>query len=129
MAAVAGYGGKVMAGATEIKQVGDWSLDVSIDMLETTSMNDGQGGWKTYVPSLSGATGSLNIRVDSSDVGQSALRQKALAKESIAIELYEDVTHKYMGTAYVTGFGAKAAVAGLVEQTVNFQFSGQVQYT
>jgi len=124
MAAVAGYGGN----ATEVKSIGDWSLDVSRDMLETTSMNDGEGGWRTYIPGLAGATGSMNIRFDSADAGQIALRAAHLAGTSITLELYEDATHKYSGTAYLTGLSPKAAVEGLVEQSASFQFSGEVAY-
>lgn len=127
MAAVAGYGGKVMLSTTEVKRVGDWSLDVGIDMLDTTTMNDGQGGWKTCVPGLAGATGSINIKFDPADTGQTTLRQKVLSKQSAELELYEDATHKYSGTVYFSGLGAKAEVAGLVEQSVNFQFTGIVE--
>lgn len=126
--AVAGYGGKVMLSTTEVKKVGDWSLDVGIDMLDTTTMNDGEGGWKTCVPGLAGATGSINIKLDPADTGQTTLRQKVLFKQSAALELYEDATHKYSGTVYFSGLGAKAEVAGLVEQSVNFQFTGIVEY-
>lgn len=131
MAAKAGYEGKVMVGTNEVGWVKDWSADMSRDTIETTHMNDGQGGWRTYIYGLGSGTVSITVSWDmeaESKTGQKALQDAWFNAEPVTIDEYVDDTNFYRSTVLITGVSPAASVDGLVECSFTGQISGKPQY-
>ena len=53
-----GRTGKLKLAGNEVAKVRDWSLDVSVDMLETTTLGDFN---ETYTPGMVSTTGSATV--------------------------------------------------------------------
>ena len=125
MATMAGYEGKVVWG-TVISDVGynvhAWSMDVTVDPLETTDFAD--AGNKTFIRGLKSWSGSVEVYADSTnnitvaDVGSSA-----------TVQLYVNATKYWSGSALCTGWHPAVAVDGVVSGTLDFQGSGLLTYT
>jgi len=129
-----GSSGVVKVGTTDMAEVRDWSLTISMDTTEDTVMGD---TFRTYKTTLGSASGSINCYwADDDATGQDAL---SIAKEiessgdgqlSVTLKLY---AHEgaggdfYTMTALITEESASAAFDGMVERTYSFQATGPVQ--
>lgn len=122
-----GYGAKVMAGTEEVGWVSDWNDDLTRDTVETTHMNDGQGGWKSFIYGLGSGTASITCAWDvnaTAKKGQKALQDAFLNAETIVIKEYVDAVSYYQGTFLITNMGVAAEVSGLVQLTFQAQLTG-----
>jgi predicted secreted protein len=131
MAAVAGYGGKVMVGASAVAQVRNWSADIQREEIDATHMNDGVGGWRSYISGLGSGTGSMDVNWDMSDTnGQLVLQNAVLTPPETApvVKLYTNSLNYYTGSIIVTSVNVSVGTDGLAEATVNFRFTGAVTY-
>jgi hypothetical protein len=117
---------KVGAAGSEaaIGHVRSWSIDHTVDTIESTSMGD---SFKEYCVALQNWSGSLNVLFDSADTVQTATN----VGDTLSVKLYpEGGTSVYWsGTILITGISRTASYDGLVEATVNFQGSGALSYT
>ena len=132
MAAVAGYGGKVVVGTSNVAQVRNWNADIQREEVDTTHMNDGVGGWRSFISGLGAGTGSMDLNWDMTDTsGQKVLQNAVLNPPTPppTVKLYVDGTHYYSGSIIVTNVSPSVGVDGLAEATVNFRFTGAVSYT
>jgi len=132
MAAVAGYGGKVSVGSNDVAQVRAWSADIQREEVDTTHMNDGAGGWRSFVPGLGAGTGSMDLNWDMTDTnGQVVLQNAVLSPPAspITVKLYVDATYYYSGKIIVTNISPSVGVDGLAEATVSFRFTGAVSFS
>ena len=127
MATHKGSEGVVKLSGNTIAEVRNWSIDEVADVLEDTSMGDTA---KTFVSSLTSATGSMDCWWDETDTnGQEAMTIGA----SVALVLYPegdsagDVTITV--SAIITERSISAAHDGLIEQTFAFQCTGAVTYS
>lgn len=119
---------KIKSGAdtlTAIASVRSWSLDISRDTVETTSMSS--GGNRTYKKGLQTYTGSMDIVYDDSEntIVSTALNPDTDA--AVSVELYSDASvdaTKFAGTVIVTGYSITANYDGLTEATISFQGTG-----
>lgn len=127
MAAIAGKGGSARIGVNTIAEVTSWSLDVSTDMLDSTSLGD---NWREFVAGLNGATGSVEVKWDlSNDTnGQTALQNALLNGTTVTLDLYVNATKYYSGSAYVSSLSIEDPVEDLVTATFETQFTGAVTY-
>jgi predicted secreted protein len=131
MAAVAGYGGKVMVGDNAVAQVRNWSADIQREEIDATHMNDGVGGWRSYISGLGSGTGSMDVNWDMSDTnGQLVLQNAVLTPPETApvVKLYTNSSNYYTGSIIVTSVNVSVGTDGLAEATVNFRFTGAVTY-
>jgi len=131
MAAVAGYGGKVMVGGNAVAQVRNWSADIQREEIDATHMNDGVGGWRSYISGLGSGTGSMDVNWDMSDTnGQLVLQNAVLTPPETApvVKLYTNSLNYYTGSIIVTSVNVSVGTDGLAEATVNFRFTGAVTY-
>jgi predicted secreted protein len=132
--AKAGYECKVMVGTDEIGWVKDWSVDMSRDTIETTHMNDGQDGWRTYIYGLGSGTVSVTVCWAMEDKTLAKQGQKALqdawfaGKDPVVIKEYVDDTNFYASYVLVTGVSPTASVDGLVECSFTGQITGRPTY-
>lgn len=127
MAAIAGKGGSAKIGANTIAEVTSWSLDISSDMLDSTSLGD---NWREFIAGLKGATGSVEVKWDipNDTNGQTALQNAILNGTTVTLNLYVNATKYYSGSAYISGLNVEDPVEDLVTATFDAQFTGAVTY-
>jgi hypothetical protein len=119
-----GSEGYVKVGANTVAEVRDWSLTISSDTVEDSTMGDSA---RTYKPTLTSASGSISAYWDETDsTGQGALT----AGSEVTLNLYpegEDSGDTYYTlSAIITEEGASAAFDGMVEATYSFTANGAV---
>jgi len=121
MATHKGSEGTVKVGANAVAEIRSYSLEESADTLEDTSMGDAA---RTYKPSLTSFSGSLDVFWDETDTGQSAL---SIGSE-VTLNLFPegDTTGDtyYTGSAIVTGVSRTGSYDGLVEASISVQGNG-----
>jgi len=121
MAHIAGKTGMVNIATVDEAGIRNWTLDYSVDMLETTDFADGAAtnAAKTYIPGLSGWSGTFEGFKDGAP--------EALGfASSVALKLEEDATYFWTGSAYITGIHPSVAVDGVVTYTYDFQGTGEL---
>ena len=119
-----GSEGYVKVGSNTVSEVRDWSLTISSDTVEDTTMGDSA---RTYKPSLTSASGSVTCYWDETDTtGQGAMA----AGSEITLNLYPEGSTAgdtyYTMSAIITEEGASASFDGMVEATFSFQANGAV---
>ena len=127
MATHKGSEGTVKVGSNAVAEIRSYSIEESADTLEDTSMGDSA---RTYKPSLTSFSGSLDVFWDETDVdGQGAL---SIGSE-VTLNVYPegDTTGDtyYTGSAIVTGVSRSASFDGLVEASISVQGNGALTPT
>ena len=127
--AVAGKNGKVVVGASASKKVvgiKNWSLELSLDTLETTALGD---DWKNYITGLkewsASSEGDYEVPVDTE--GQKALQDAFLNGTTVTVKLYVDGTNYYQGEAYINSLSIEDPVDDVV--SISIEFKGTVALT
>lgn len=122
MAVHKGSEGTVKVGANAIAEIRSYSLEESADTLETTTMGDTA---RTYLPSLSTFSGSVDVYWDETDTtGQGALTIGAEVTLNIYPEGDASSDVYYTGSAIVTGVTRSASFDGMVEASISVQGTG-----
>ena len=131
MATHTGSEGTVKVGTagsdTVIAEIRTFSIEETADTLETTTMGDSA---RTYSPSLTQFTGSVDVFWDETDTsGQGALTIGA----EVTINFYPEGATTgdtyYGGTAIVTGITINSSFDGLVEASLTLQGDGALTKT
>ena len=127
MATHKGSEGTVKVGTNAVAEIRSYNIDETADTLEDTSMGDSA---RTYKPSLTSFSGSLDVFWDETDTsGQGAL---SIGSE-VTLNFYPegDTTGDtyYSGTAIVTGVSRSASFDGLVEASISVQGTGSLTET
>ena len=122
MATHKGSEGTVKVGSNAVAEIKSYSLEESSDTLEDTSMGDSA---RTYKPSLTSFSGSLDVFWDETDTsGQGAL---SIGSE-VTLNVYPEGDTAgdtyYTGSAIVTGVSRSASFDGLVEASISVQGNG-----
>lgn len=121
--AIAGKNGKVIIGTGTTKVVGikNWSLELSLETLETTALGD---DWKNYISGLKEWTASAegDFEVTTDTMGQKLLSDAYLAGTTVEVKLFVDATNYYTGTAYVNSLSIEDPVDDVV--TISIEFTG-----
>lgn len=115
MAKISGKAGQVDA-ASEVVGIKSWTLDYTIDTLDTTDFND--AGVRTYIVGCSGWSGSFEGYKDGAPL--------PLAGASVTLKLYESQTANqfWTGSAFITGIHSNASHDGIVSYSYDFQGTG-----
>jgi hypothetical protein len=120
-----GRTGKLKLGTNEVAKVKDWSIDVSVDMLETTSLGDTN---KTFTTGVTSTTGSATVSYyTGSSNGVVQLLEKitktGAVTEADQVELAFEVGQNQVFTG--SGFINSAAISSATNEltTVAFQFT------
>ena len=120
MAHLAGKGGQVMAtgagSATETAGIKSWTLDYTVDVLETTDFDD--AGVKSYVVGCSGWSGTFEGLKDGVPLGLAGTAVNIALKET------QTSTQKWTGSAFITGVSANTSNDGVVTYSYTFQGTG-----
>jgi len=127
MATHAGSEGTVKVGSDAIAEIRSFSIEETADTLEDTSMGDGA---RTYKPSLTSFSGSVDVFWDETDsAGQGALTIGA----EVTLNLYPEgdtAGDTYLsGAAIVTGRSVSSSFDGLVEMSISVQGNGALTQT
>ena len=128
--AVAGKNGKVVVGASASKKVvgiKNWSLELSLDTLETTALGD---DWKNYITGLkewsASSEGDYEVPVDTD--GQKALQDAFLNGTTVTVKLYVDGTNYYQGEAYINSLSIEDPVDDVVSISIEFTGTGALTF-
>jgi len=122
MATHKGSEGVIKVGANSVAEIRSYSIDETADTLEDTSMGDSA---RTYKPSLTSFTGSMDVFWDETDTnGQGALSIGSEVTLNVYPEGETSGDTYYTGTAIVTGVTRSASFDGLVEASISVQGSG-----
>ena len=122
MATHKGSEGTVKVGSNAVAEIRSYSIEESADTLEDTSMGDSA---RTYKPSLTNFSGSLEVFWDETDTsGQGAL---SIGSE-VTLNVYPEGDTAgdiyYSGSAIVTGVSRTGSFDGLVEASISVQGNG-----
>ncbi len=122
--AIAGKSGKLAINIdNEVTVIGikNWSLDLSVDTLETTALGD---DWKNYIAGLkewtASAEGDYNVLTD--EAGQSALQEAYFSATTVEVLLYVNDTNYYKGEALINSLSIEDPVDDVV--SISFEFTG-----
>jgi len=127
MATHAGSEGTVKVGSTAIAEIRSFSIEESAETLEDTSMGDTA---RTYKPSLTTYTGSIDVLYDETDTGgQGALTIGAEVTLSLLPEGDTSGDVELTGSAIVTGRSISSSYDGLVEMSISVQGNGALTTT
>ena len=128
--AVAGKGGKVVIGdgaAKKVVGIKRWSLELSLDTLETTALGD---DWKNYITGLkewsASSEGDYEVPVD--EEGQAALQSAFLNGTTVVVKLYVDGKNYYMGEAYINSLSIEDPVDDVVSISIEFTGTGALSF-
>jgi hypothetical protein len=122
MAVHKGSEGTVKVGVNGILEIRSYSIEESADTLETSTMGDTA---RSYVPSLTTFTGSVDVYWDETDTnGQGALSIGAEVTLNVYPEGDASTDTYYTGSAIVTGVTRTASFDGLVEASITLQGTG-----
>ena len=117
-----GSEGIVKVGSNSVAEIRSYSIEESADTLEDTSMGDSA---RTYKPSLTSFSGSLDVFWDETDTsGQGALSIGAEVTLNVYPEGVASGDTYYTGSAIVTGVSRTGAFDGLVEASISVQGNG-----
>lgn len=108
-----------------------WSLDVSLDMADTS--RQGQH-WKEGLPGQAGFTGSFSGQIVLGNTEQKAFLDNLITaipgtKLTDVKFLLDGATNAFTGNIYITGFSTATAVGDKVGYTFNFQGDGALTVT
>ena len=128
--AVAGKNGKVVVGASASKKVvgiKNWSLELSLDTLETTALGD---DWKNYITGLkewsASSEGDYEVPVDTE--GQKALQDAFLNGTTVTVKLYVDGTNYYQGEAYINSLSIEDPDDDFLSISIDFTGTGALTF-
>lgn len=112
---------------TAIASVRGWSMDITRDTVEDTSM--ASGGVRTYKKGLQSYSGSMDIVYDDSENTIVSTALNPDTDDTVTVELYSDSTldtTKFAGDVIITSYSVSASYDGLTEATVSFQGTGAI---
>lgn len=128
--AVAGKNGKVVIGSgtdTVVASIKNWSLELSLETLETTALGD---DWKNYITGLKEWTASSegDYVVPTDTAGQGALQGAFLNGETVTVKLYVDDKNYYQGAGYITSLSIEDPVDDVVSISIEITGSGALSF-
>lgn len=127
MAVHKGSEGTVKVGANAIAEIRSYSIEETGDTIETSTMGDTA---RTYVPSLTSWSGSVDVYWDETDTtGQGALTTGTEVTLNVYPEGDTTGDAYYTGAAIVTGVSRTASFDGLVEASISLQGTGALTST
>ncbi len=114
MAKVAGYTGAVNLSSSVVLGINQWSLDYTIDMLETTDFS--ASGVAAYIPGVSRWSGSFSGYKDGVPI--------ALGTATVSLKLAESAAVNWQGSALISGIHVTTNFDGLVSYAYDFTGTG-----
>ncbi len=113
MAQLSGKAGEVLVAAATVNGIKSWTVDYTVDALDTTDFADGATG-RTYIAGLSGWSGSFEGFKDGAPTAIGGIIALILSVSATA-------TQDYTGQAILTGSHETISVDGIVGIAYDFQ--------
>ncbi len=125
--AIAGKKGKICLADDKILGIKNWSLELSIDSLETTALGD---EWKNFIPGLKewSASSEGDYGVTEATSKQEDLQTAFLEGTDVTIKLYVDETSYYTGKAIITSLSIEDPVDDVVSISIDFTGNGELTF-
>jgi hypothetical protein len=128
MATIYGNNAEVQVSSTVVGETKSWSLTLSRDTIEDTSMGDDA---KTFVYGKTSASGTIEVHFDDDDTAQGNLRDAVLNGTTVTLNLYTansstSGTDYYTCTAILTSADISVEMDSIESRTFNFTVSGAV---
>lgn len=128
--AIAGKNGKVVLGSSssdKVVGIKNWSLELSLDTLETTALGD---DWKKYITGLKEWTASSegDYGVPTDTAGQQALQTAFLNGDVVTLKLYVDDSNYYTGEAFINSLSIEDPVDDVVSISIEFTGNGALSF-
>lgn len=136
MATITGNNGSITVNSVNVANVRNFSIEITADTIETTTMGVDV---RTYVQGLTSFSGSADVYFDPSDydtnestfnptaglVGASGVAGKFYIAENYS----STADYAFTGNIIVTGWTVNSTMDGLVEASMSFQGTGAVAYS
>jgi len=128
MATIYGNNGEIKISSTAVGEVKSWSLTISRDTIEDTSMGDDS---KSFVYGKASASGTIEVHFDDDDSAQGTLRDAVLNGTTVALDLFTNDssttgTDYYSLTALITSQDVSVEMDSIESRTYNFTSAGAV---
>lgn len=130
MATMTGNDGAIIINGVPLAAVRSFSIDMTTDTIETTTM---QTDSRTYVKGLSSYSGSADIYFDDAEFGNNGSTfnptTPLVGAAGVAGKFYldQDPTNDvvlWANSMIVTGYSITSSMDGMVEASISFQGSG-----
>jgi len=121
MATFVGSGGTVLVGSDVVGEIRSWSVDETMDPIESSTIGD---SYRTFEVGMKGWSGSMEVYFDDTDTAQTAMTVDSSITVSFQMEGNTTGDHKLSGTALVTGRSVTASFDGMTEATLTVQGTG-----
>jgi predicted secreted protein len=134
MASLTGNAGVVSIDGTNIAEVRSYSIEITSDTIESTTMAGSNSG-RTYFKGLSSFSGSVDVYWDASHFSTADLDglingDVGAATSEVNLIVYPEGTgSNWNGTIIPTGYSISASFDGMIEASISFQGDGQLTYT
>ena len=128
MGTLKGYSGSVTAGGTAIGEIRNYSLNISSDVQEVSTLGS---AWAKNTSTLKRWTGSLEAHFDVADSGQDSLRAGLLAGTAVDVVLFAGGTSgagnvSYSGSLVIESMDITNDVAGIVTVSISGTGNGEL---
>ena len=127
--AIAGKNGKLSIGANKVIGIKNWSLSLSVDTLDTTTLGE---DWKSYILGLKECTatsdGDYEIATEGNENVQGGLQTAFLNGSIVIVKMYVDATHYYTGNAVITTLTIDDPVSDVVGISIGFTGCGALTF-
>ncbi len=107
-----------------------WTMDASVDMLDTTSFSTSTGDaqWRTFTPGLSGATIDLGRIVDTPTTETPMWFDRLNTDQDVIVELHMASTYKFEAYARVETDGYGSSIDSLTEENITLRVTDGLYY-
>ena len=130
MAVLTGADGKVMVGNEQIMKCRDYTINISKDALESTSLGNYD---RTYVEGLRGATGSMTILYDpdskNSNIFLNSILENGEKLDTVRFVFIGRDNKQIECEGFITSVSQSVSTGAVQAASCNFQISGKVAET
>ena len=120
--------GKLQIDSTDVGEVDNMSLNITIDAGDTTEIGD---TWATAIPLGKSWNVSGSLKYDPADTAQLALQTEFISGDGALadVRVYEDATKYYSGAGIITAFNIVKAVGAVDTLAITINGNGALSYT
>jgi hypothetical protein len=142
MALLSGNNGKIEIGGKAVAAVTNFSIEITSDTLETSTMGTDV---RTYIKGLSSWNGSADVMIEfDPTLGNLGTGTNAISALNGTAGLVGDTAttftaymdsvgspsgKKWVGNVIITGFTQEASMDGMITGSISFQGTGPITYT
>ena len=120
--------GKLQIDSNDVGEVSNMSLNINIDVNETTEIGD---TWKTQLALGKSWDVSGSLLYDPDDTAQAALRTEFISGDGdlADVRVYEDATKYFSGAGIITSFSVTKGIGAADTVSISITGSGTLSYT